>query len=822
MAPKRESRRGRTTIESSRGGKGTKEEVPDCRRTAKGPVTPTDGQKKSGPPGAMGNPIISSSTEVSKSAANRSTACAALQPVPSSMTFTVTYGKSLPGNECRLHPGGFRKLQAEPGAILCVDIGSAIHRLYVEAFISTTVSSGSIEVSGDVSHLLEHSPSSVTVTVVRAVRQVPSVRSMVASVLLLNTSKLDQQVEGCCSLEWKALLRRHLLHRLCFKGMRTTIQTSLCTLLVDVEKLTVHCETGIQNEADAQYTDFGLLSPGSEIHIVSSGGSIAAEVPDSSNVAVCTLEGSSRVETSQSLNHLLVVGDEGTGKSFVLQEEMERHRQAGRSVLEVAVQSIAKESESEISARVALHDWFDTACRAAPSTLVFDDLHLICSSSTSTVVGSAWVMNLIARGFTEAFQRIRSMNQDVCILASAISCDRLHPLLSHPSTLGPFIRHLEIPATIVEKVNCMQRAVLDVTGFRIPSFTPPTTPPGASSATASLSREDLCHVAEATNGYSQRDYRTLIELAAARSFQKRCALECTAEEIMECAKQIQPSALKQFDISIPDVTWSDIGGSEAAKQVLQDVVGWALGKQKDIFEEFHLTPPRGVLLYGPPGCSKTMLAKALANESHLNFISVKGPEVFSKWVGDSEKAVRNIFTRARAASPCVVFIDELDGMCGHRGQGGVSDRVISQFLTELDGLPTAMSEKEHALIFVAATNRPDNIDGAVLRPGRIDRLVHVGLPSYEERRAIASIQFRKMPISDNLTPEFIASKTEGYSGAEVVAVIKEAAFHALSVSINCEHVTLEDISAALKKVRPRTKQEDVEWYLTWGRTKIAS
>ena len=324
-------------------------------------------------------------------------------------------------------------------------------------------------------------------------------------------------------------------------------------------------------------------------------------------------------------------------------------------------------------------------------------------------------------------------------------------------------------------------------------------------------------VAKKTNGFTIRDLTEIMRWAVTCAFERCSELSISSADLVKAATLVRPSALKSIDFTVPTVKWSDIGGSGEAKEALQQCVSWCLGEGKALFEKFKMTPPRGVLLYGPPGCSKTMLAKALANESNMNFVSIKGPEVFSKWVGDSEKAVRTIFNRARAVAPCVIFIDELDGMCGHRGGGGVSDRVISQFLSELDGLPAAMSKKTDSIMLVAATNRPENIDGAVLRPGRIDRKVYVGLPNVEERKAIASIGLRSMPVGPGVDAQLIAERTNGYTGAEIIAVCKESAFHAIAVSDAADVVGVADVEAALIKVRPRVTAADEAWYHRWAR-----
>eukprot|EP00796_Vickermania_ingenoplastis_P005977 gene5977-4286_t len=661
-----------------------------------------------------------------------------------SVSLRVVFQKGLTGNECRVHPSILRKLNIEPGAILHVTVDET--NVLLEARISSTTPCSAVEITGDLSPVI--SGGYVDISAVS-----PSDLSFLSSaalrITLLDTSKRDVAVEGDASHEWRGLFRRTFLHRVIYTGMRTTIQSSLTTVLVEV------LDTKVVTDAPSSKSPTirgGILSFMS--CLLMGGEGSTDEVVGSETV----------------WENTLFVGDSGTGKTYTLTQEEEKHRQANRSVFNIAVETLGRGDQEGVSSSIVLHETFERARRVA----------------------SSWAMGLLARGIAEEIRAIRESNVDVVVVASAPSLQSLPLVLRGSDAFGRSTKKLEIPWSIEEKARCLQSCLREVLGKDI------------------VSEEDCTRIAAVTNGYSQRDFHQLAELAAARSFQIRCNLECTAEDLFSCAQKIQPSSLRQFEISIPDVTWSDIGGSEEAKHVLQEVVRWALGDQSEVFREYNLQPPRGVLLYGPPGCSKTMLAKALANESKLNFISVKGPEVFSKWVGDSEKAVRNIFTRARAASPCVVFIDELDGMCGHRGQGGVSDRVISQFLTELDGLPSAMSDRDHSLIFVGATNRPDNIDGAVLRPGRIDKLVHVGLPRKEERRAIVNIQFRHLPVSPDLTADFVADLTDGYSGAEVVAVVKEAAFHALAVSIAADCLSKDDVLEALKKVKPRTKPEDVE------------
>lgn len=751
--------------------------------------------------------------------------CSNSSPVDNSISLRVSYVLTLQGNQCRLNGSVFRKLGIEPGGVVFFSASSPMRKIFLEAFLSTSVPSSTVEVSSDLSYLLDKVSS-----VLMKPADLPflsHLQSVMLSITLLgaNLHQNEVVVDAGSSLQWKSLFRQRYCYSLMYPGMRTTIRNALGVIVIDVLEVKGGKEE-LRMENSISSVSCGILSSNTTVLVSSDSvrssssaeksGSMDTEVKNTKLDASFSL---STLSTPSVFTHLLVVGLEGTGKTFTLHEEVRHHKEVGRSIFFLEVESIANAEEARISSCVALHELFERARCAAPSTIVVDDLHLICHESSS-IVGSSWSMALLARGFVEELRLLRSSQLDVCVLASSSSLDVLQPILLSASAFGNCVKRLDIPSSLEQKVSCLRRCLSDVVGATSSlSFSTTVHEEGTcdSPGVCHLPVEDCQKVVQAVNGYTQQDFRRLVEHAVASCFQRTGHLHCSAEALIESSRHIHPSTLREFDISVPNVTWDDIGGSEHAKAVLREVVQFALGESKAIFRQYNLSPPRGVLLYGPPGCSKTMLAKALANESHLNFISVKGPEIFSKWVGDSEKAVRNIFARSRAAAPCVVFIDELDGMCGHRGQGGVSDRVISQFLTELDGLPSAVSEKDQSLIFVAATNRPDNIDGALLRPGRIDKLLHIGLPNALERQRIAEIQFRRMPISPDLSASYVATITEGYSGAEVVAVIKEAALRAVSISILAEHVTKEDILAASKKVQPRTRREDVEWYFNWRR-----
>ncbi|MDO8480928.1 MAG: AAA family ATPase [Nanoarchaeota archaeon] len=282
-------------------------------------------------------------------------------------------------------------------------------------------------------------------------------------------------------------------------------------------------------------------------------------------------------------------------------------------------------------------------------------------------------------------------------------------------------------------------------------------------------------------------------------------LQLTNQDFRDALKVVRPSALREVLIDIPDVHWIDIGGLEPVKQELKEAVEWPL-KNPDAFKRMGIRPPKGVLMYGAPGTGKTLLAKAVATESESNFILVKGPELLSKWVGESEKAVREIFKKARQTSPTIIFFDEIDALAPRRGMSGdnhVSERVVNQLLTEIDGL-----EEMHDVVIIAATNRPDIVDTALLRPGRFDRIILVPAPDMESRLEILKVHTKRMPLK-NVDINELAKRTEGYAGADIESICREAAIIALRKNIKAKEVTMEHFEAALLKV-PASVTPDIE------------
>ena len=349
---------------------------------------------------------------------------------------------------------------------------------------------------------------------------------------------------------------------------------------------------------------------------------------------------------------------------------------------------------------------------------------------------------------------------------------------------------------------------------------------------------DLERIASVTHGFVGADLEALCKEAAMRAlrrilpqidFEKESIpaeilnkIVVTMNDFMEALKDVEPSAMREVLVEVPTVKWEDIGGLADVKLELQEAVEWPL-KYPEVFEHLDAKPPKGILLYGPPGTGKTLLAKAVANESEANFISIKGPELLSKWVGESERAVREVFRKARQAAPSIIFFDEIDSIAPVRGGGygdsHVTERVISQLLTEMDGL-----EELRGVVVIAATNRPDIIDPALLRPGRFDKLLYVPPPDLEARKEILKIHLRKKPLAEDVNIDEIAKRTEGYTGADLAAVCNTAVMLAVREHImankNPEEAkkNVKDVKVcrchfeeALKKVKP-ISQKELEMY----------
>jgi len=279
------------------------------------------------------------------------------------------------------------------------------------------------------------------------------------------------------------------------------------------------------------------------------------------------------------------------------------------------------------------------------------------------------------------------------------------------------------------------------------------------------------------------------------------------KDFIEALKVVRPSAMREVLVETPDVSWADVGGLEETKEKLKEAVEWPLNKP-EVFKRMGIRPPRGILLYGPPGTGKTLLAKAVAKESEANFILINGPSLLSKWVGDSEKAMREVFRKARQTSPTILFFDEIDALVPRRGAGNdsgrVNDKMVNQMLTEMDGL-----EALNDVVVIAATNRPDIVDPALLRQGRFDRIIYIPIPDTDARKSIFEIYLKEMPVAKGIDVGKLANLTEGYVGADIEGVCREAAMIALREDIKVKEVKMEHFTKALEVVHASV-DKDVE------------
>jgi transitional endoplasmic reticulum ATPase len=281
------------------------------------------------------------------------------------------------------------------------------------------------------------------------------------------------------------------------------------------------------------------------------------------------------------------------------------------------------------------------------------------------------------------------------------------------------------------------------------------------------------------------------------------------EDFLSALKTVRPSAMREVLVETPNVEWNSVGGVDAVKQELRETVEWPM-EHAESFERLGIKPSKGILLYGPPGTGKTLLAKAVAKQTEANFIQVKGPSLLSMWVGKSEEGMRKIFERARQVAPCIIFFDEIDSLAGKRGmeQGTkVTERVLNQMLAEMDGL-----EDLKNVIVIGATNRPDMLDTALMRPGRFDKILLVNAPEEEGRLQILKIHTKKMPLAKDVDLKFVAKETVGYTGADLESVVREAAYFALRESIDAKQVTKKHFVEALKKIKPSVTPSTIEMY----------
>ena len=477
---------------------------------------------------------------------------------------------------------------------------------------------------------------------------------------------------------------------------------------------------------------------------------------------------------------ILLHGPPGTGKTL-LAKYISSIIDANLIVLSsTLISKYVGETENNI------HNIFQQAKDSSPSIIYIDEIDALCPSRET---GAEEYLKRIVSSFLTELDTLDSTSR-VIILATTNRPNTLDSALRRP---GRFDKEIEIPVPSRPERLKIIRVLCE------------------NMLTLNVSTEIMEVIAEQTHGFVGADLSSLFRDACMKAIARHnegAELSLTMNDFLSGINEMSPSAIRDLIIEVPKVKWDDIGGYEDVKLQIRQAIEWPL-KHPEAFDRLGIKPPKGLLLYGPPGCSKTMMAKAVATESQLNFIAIKGPELFSKYVGDTEKAVREIFRKARTCAPSVIFIDEIDAL-GTQRQGtdnAVNDRVLCTLLNEMDGIEVLKD-----VTIIAATNRPDTIDKALVRPGRIDRMIYIPPPDSNARLNILKIATKKMPLSDDVNLDEIAQKMDKFSGAEVTLVQREAGILALTENINIERVERKHFLTALTNVNPRITSQVLSLY----------
>ena len=518
---------------------------------------------------------------------------------------------------------------------------------------------------------------------------------------------------------------------------------------------------------------------------------------------------------------ILLYGPPGTGKTLLAKALA---NEIGAYFISINGPEIMSKFYGESEQR--LREIFKEAEENAPSIIFIDEIDAI-APKREEVTGE--VEKRVVAQLLTLLDGLKERGR-VIVIGATNRPDAIDPALRRP---GRFDREIEIrPPDKRARVE-----ILKVHTRNMPLCTEEDAEKGLCSKDDIV---DLDKIAEMTHGYTGADLAALAKeaaMAALRRFIKERKIDLekdtiptdiikqlrvTMRDFLEAMKQIRPTLIREIYVEVPKVRWDDIGGLKDVKQEIREAVEWPL-KYPKIFEEMGIRPPKGILLFGPPGTGKTLLAKAAATESGANFIAVRGPEILSKWVGESEKAIRKIFERARQVAPAIVFFDEIDSIAPARGlrhDSGVTDRIVNQLLTEMDGIMPLQN-----VVVIAATNRPDIIDPALLRPGRFDRIIYVPPPDKEARIEIFKIHTRRVPLctkehvekgvcseDDVVDLEKLADMTEGYTGADIEAVVREAVMMKLREKFEVGPVSMKHFLKALKKIPPSLTPEDIRRY----------
>ncbi len=440
---------------------------------------------------------------------------------------------------------------------------------------------------------------------------------------------------------------------------------------------------------------------------------------------------------------------------------------------------------------------FDNASEKAPSIIFIDELDAIASKREETQG------EVERRVVAQLLTLMDGLNQrgNVVIMAATNRANSIDPALRRP---GRFDR--EIVFGVPNEIGRL--TILQIHTRNMP-----------------LAKGiNLKELAKLTHGFVGADLQALAKEAAMSALRKILPelnlkekgklptgyldkLKITEKDFHDALKLVRPSAMREVLVEKPNVKWNDVGGLENVKSELKEAVEWPL-KNPDSFKRIGIKPPKGILLYGPPGTGKTLLAKAVAGESEANFIVVKGPELMSKWVGESEKGIRKIFSKAREVSPTIILFDEIDSMTSTGTETHeVTSRVVSQFLTELDGL-----EELNDVVVIGTTNRPDKVDSALLRPGRFDRILLAPVPDKKSRKQIFDVHTQGMKLSSDVNTTKLAELTEMYTGADIDAVCRESGMIALRNDLKAKEITMNNFEEAVKKIKPSITENDIKKY----------
>ena len=490
---------------------------------------------------------------------------------------------------------------------------------------------------------------------------------------------------------------------------------------------------------------------------------------------------------------VLLYGPPGTGKTLLAQAVA---NEADANFYSIQGPEIISKFVGE--AEQKLRDIFNEASKNAPSIIFIDEIDSI-APKREEVTGE--VEKRVVAQLLTLMDGLKSRGK-VVVIAATNRQNAIDPALRRP---GRFDREIELG--VPDKKGRLEILKIHTRGMPLAKDV------------------NLEEIAAKTYGYVGADLAALAREAAMKTLRRFLPkmnleeetipvkiienLKVTKEDFNKAFMEIQPSALREVFVESPNIHWNDIGGLDEVKKELKEAIEWPL-KKPAMFKRMGIKPPRGILLYGPPGTGKTLLAKAVATESESNFISVRGPELLSKWVGESEKGVRETFRKARQAAPCIIFFDEVDSIAPKRGSylgSNATETVVNQILTEMDGL-----EELKDVVVIAATNRPDMVDPALLRPGRFDRLIQVGIPDKETRKKIFEVHLKKVPIAKDVKIEKLAEKTENYSGADIQAVVREAAMNALRENKQAKEVKWKHFEEALKAVPSSLQGEEIKKY----------